>query len=248
MRTFVLLLLMVSLSGCVSSNWSNMDWFSGEAKQATPVDVDQEAIQTLAEQAAKRLSTQYPPGRTTLFLEPPKTIFRQVFEDNLRSQGFPFNSTEGGKGALNLYARLDAIQGNGGQHWYLYVRLSDGFSFGHLYALNNQGKFVPVGALTQTPAYFELVDDGTSEPITTESKEWRIRPGSLKSQMSSWAGKGGYQLVWKSPNDFNMHTDAVFTDTFTGAVKRLFGSMQGAGNALKVTIYRTNKVLEVSEK
>ena len=201
MRIFMLLLLLASLHGCASSNWSGISWFSGKGVQTEPVNVDQEAIQALAGQAAKRLSTQYPPGRTTLFLEPPKTAFRQVFEDNLRGLGFPFNSTEGGKNALNLYARLDAIQGNGGQHWYLYVRLSDGFSFGHLYALDDQGRFIPVGALTQTPAYFELVDDGISEPVTIESKEWRIRRGSLKSQMSSWAGKAGYQLVWKSPHE-----------------------------------------------
>ncbi len=50
------------------------------------------------------------------------------------------------------------------------------------------------------------------------------------------------------PNDFNMHSDAVFNDTFTGAIKRLFGAMQKSGNSLKVQIYRPNKVIEVSEK
>ncbi len=66
--------------------------------------------------------------------------------------------------------------------------------------------------------------------------------------MSSWAGRAGYRLVWKSPNDFNMHSDAVFNDTFTGAIKRLFGAMQKSGNSLKVQIYRPNKVIEVSER
>ncbi len=168
-RAVAILVVLCALSGCAGTGW-NMDWFGSKAKPESTKNIDEEAIRTLAEQAAKRLATHYPPGRTTLYMEPEKTPFLQTFEDNLRSHGFLFNATKGGKNALNLYARLDAIQGDETKQWYLYVRLSDGFSFGNLFALNEQGHFVPVGVLSQTPAFSDWLTMAPAPPIPSPPK------------------------------------------------------------------------------
>ncbi len=241
-RIAIFAILIVLLTGCVRTN---------AVQRASTTNIDDAAIENLAAQTAKRLATHYPPGRTTLYLEQEKTPFLQLLEDNLRSQGFLFNATAGGKNALNLHARLDSIQGEAQDHWYLYVRLSDGFSFGKLYTVNEEGYFIPVGVLSQTPAFFQLVDSGGDSdisPVTAKSETWQIHPGKLKPQMDVWASRAGYHLVWNCSHDFRMHTDVVFNDTFTGAVKRLFAGMQKSGNALKVLIYTSNKTIEVSEQ
>jgi hypothetical protein len=80
-----------------------------------------------------------------------------------------------------------------------------------------------------------------------ESEQWVIAPGSLKAQLEGWTTRAGYQLVWKAGNDFQMQSTAVFRDSFIGSVKRLVSRMHLNGNALRVTIYQENNVVEVTE-
>lgn len=91
----------------------------------------------------------------------------------------------------------------------------------------------------------------TPEPTAglqkVESEEWVIAPGSLKAQLEGWTTRAGYQLVWKAANDFQMQSTAVFRDSFIGSVKRLVSRMHLNGNALRVTIYQENNVVEVTE-
>jgi hypothetical protein len=44
-----------------------------------------------------------------------------------------------------------------------------------------------------------------------------------------------------------MQSTAVFRDSFVGAMKRLVNRMHLNGNALRVTIYQENRVVEVTE-
>ncbi len=77
---------------------------------------------------------------------------------------------------------------------------------------------------------------------------WEIQPGALRAQVSAWAARAGYQLVWKADNDFIMESSAQFQGDFLDAVKELFLGMQATGNhALRVTVYQGNKVLEITE-
>lgn len=80
-----------------------------------------------------------------------------------------------------------------------------------------------------------------------DSEEWVITPGSLKAQIDGWTTRAGYQLVWKAGNDFRMQSTAVFRDSFVGSMKKLISRMHLNGNALRVTIYQENNVVEVTE-
>jgi hypothetical protein len=84
-------------------------------------------------------------------------------------------------------------------------------------------------------------------PVAHESA-WTIKPGLLRPQLSQWAAKAGYQLVWKAEHDFDMESSAIFRDDFEGAIKRLFTRMHLQGNPLKVTVYQENHVMEVVEE
>lgn len=121
---------------------------------------------------------------------------------------------------------------------------------------------VPVPAVTPPPASQPALPMESALPIETvassptateaivtpkETEEWAIRPGSLKAQLEGWAARAGHQLVWKASHDFQMQSHAVFRDSFIGSVKRLVARMHLNGNALRVTIYQENNVVEVTE-
>lgn len=90
-----------------------------------------------------------------------------------------------------------------------------------------------------------------SAPLPHEAyvpqSEWSIEPGSLRAQITAWTARAGYQLVWKASHDYDMDSHARFQGDFVGAVKNLFTGLQHAGFPLRVTLYKGNNVMEVSE-
>lgn len=100
---------------------------------------------------------------------------------------------------------------------------------------------LPADSLPAMPA------EPSSSLQKMESEEWTITTGSLKAQLEGWTERAGYQLVWKATHDFQMQSTAVFRDSFVGAMKRLVNRMHLNGNALRVTIYQENRVVEVTE-
>ncbi|WP_243545445.1 TcpQ domain-containing protein [Pseudodesulfovibrio tunisiensis] len=241
MRRAVLLVALMLLGGCATLG----QWFSHEGRAAAPVE--DSALADLADKAGLKLASHYPPGRTRLSFSQHEDGFGRLFEDSLRRQGFTL--TEEGGGNLGVSFVLDSLgeeqAGQGSALWYLLVRVSDGFSFGRVYALGEAG-YSPVGVMTQTPAFFAQKDAG--EPVPTRpAEEWRIKPGSLRYQLAAWCGRAGYQLVWKAEHDFTMQVNAIFRDSFTGASQRLFSRMHQTGVGLRATIYQNNRVLEVVE-
>ncbi|MEG1610707.1 MAG: toxin co-regulated pilus biosynthesis Q family protein, partial [Bilophila sp.] len=77
---------------------------------------------------------------------------------------------------------------------------------------------------------------------------WTLTPGSLQKQLEGWAGRAGYQLVWKSSSDLDMESRASFKGSFIGAIQQLFQGLHKSGHPLRVTLYQNNSVIEVSEK
>ncbi|MDR0465845.1 MAG: toxin co-regulated pilus biosynthesis Q family protein [Deltaproteobacteria bacterium] len=86
-------------------------------------------------------------------------------------------------------------------------------------------------------------DAPTPSPDTTQF--YRITPGRLKAQMSAWAARAGYQLVWDVPHDYEMRAAADFSTDFRESVQSLFVGLQRSGYALRVTVHPPNRVLEV---
>ena len=99
-------------------------------------------------------------------------------------------------------------------------------------------------------ALAELVPSpGNSDaaPSAVPAPSWIIEPGSLHSQLDSWAIKAQYQLVWKAKHDFELEARAKFDGDFVGAIMQLFAGLHRGGNPLRVTVYQGNNVVEVAE-
>jgi len=105
-------------------------------------------------------------------------------------------------------------------------------------------------ARTGTEALAELApSQGNSDaaPSAVPAPSWISEPGSLHSQLDSWAIKAQYQLVWKAKHDFELEARAKFDGDFVGAIKQLFSGLHRGGNPLRVTVYQGNNVVEVAE-
>jgi len=137
MRTVYIVLFSLLFCACVRQQ--PIGSFCGSG-----IQTDQEAV--IAEDAASRLASEYPPGRTALHLEQAKRgSFGEALESNLRARGFLLQN-EGAKDVLSLTYRLDAIKDEPSA-WYLHVTLSNGLSFSRVYTLGAQT--APEGVVVQ---------------------------------------------------------------------------------------------------
>lgn len=120
----------------------------------------------------------------------------------------------------------------------------------------------PVPALPDTPPAANATAQAVSLPVASETPAvgtalpladaapadtWAITPGALRAQLGVWAARGGYQLIWKAEHDYDMEAHANFRGDFLEAVKQLFSGLQRVGYPLRVTIYKSNNVMEVME-
>lgn len=99
------------------------------------------------------------------------------------------------------------------------------------------------GPPAETPAASSL-STYVSPPVAAV---WELKPGSLASQLETWSIRAGFQLIWKAPHDLEMEAHSVFRGEFQDVVSRLFQGLHKSGNALRVTIYTANNVIEVAE-
>lgn len=90
---------------------------------------------------------------------------------------------------------------------------------------------------------------GAAEPAHAVAVPlWEVSQGRmLREQLTDWAVRAGYSLVWSAQNDYELRGSATFRGEFIDAVKRFFAALQSNGLALRVTIYQGNQVMEVSE-
>lgn len=242
MRSLIILLLLIlPATGCTSLKFMKTH---DAGTEQTALKYEDHEVEELVEQASLKVASHYPPGRTVFHMTVSDNSFGRMFESNLRTQGFQFSPKTTDPNVLNVNQVFDAI-GNSTMY-YLHVQSSDGWSFGQVYNLTIEG-FQKAGLLTQTPAFFEFVNDDSKQVESPLDENWIINPGGLKDQLKRWASRSEYQLVWKAGHDFEMQAHAAFRDTFPKAVKRLFSRMHAGGNSLRVTIYQANKVIEVCE-
>lgn len=96
----------------------------------------------------------------------------------------------------------------------------------------------------QEPVSAETLPNSPSLPIPV-IEIWELQPGSLYAQLDAWASKNGYQLVWSAPDDLHMEASASFRGNFLECLQELFNGLLQAGYNLRLTVYQSNKVLEV---
>ncbi|MDR2744446.1 MAG: TcpQ domain-containing protein [Desulfovibrio sp.] len=86
-----------------------------------------------------------------------------------------------------------------------------------------------------------------ASPSVYADVRWEISPGSLRGQINGWTARAGYTLVWHTDRDFEMSSYTAYRGDFVEAVKQLFSGLQRAGYPLRITIYKGNQTLEITE-
>ena len=86
-----------------------------------------------------------------------------------------------------------------------------------------------------------------AEPAISPDDRWEITPGSLRGQIHGWTARSGYTLVWNTDRDYEMSSYSAYRGDFVEAVKRFFSGLQRAGYPLRITIYKGNQTLEITE-
>lgn len=241
MKILILIILLLFPTGC--NGLRNMTKQVEVVEQAVPTYKDHE-VDSIVEEATLKVAGHYPPGRTVLHLTVSDNPCGWKFETELRGQGFQFSPKTTDPNVLDMNMVFDSI-GNS-TLYYLYVKASDGWSFGQVYNLTFEG-FEKAGLLTQTPAFFKFIGGDNEQVESPLNENWSITPGGLRAQLKRWANRAEYALIWKANHDFEMESHATFRDTFPRAVKRLFSRMHTNGNSLRVTIYQANKHIVVRE-
>lgn len=176
---YILLILLIPTGGCTS--------FKHSAEQvevmepASPIYEEQE-LDPLVEEAALKVASHYPPGRTILHLTVSDNDFGWKFEAGLRAQGFQLSPETTDPNVLDMSMLFDNI-GNS-TLYYLHVKSSDGWSFGQVYNLTLEG-FEKASLLTQTPAFFEFVGSDAKEVESPLIKTGQLFPEAFETSLSA---------------------------------------------------------------
>lgn len=114
-RVVVFLLTVILVSGCAGRFKAGSSFVGNLPKGA--------AAQKIANDAADCLATLYPPGRTTVQMNAPKSQdnFSPILETSLRGKGFTVSST----GAVTVTYILDELRTEQSPVWYLQLRIAD---------------------------------------------------------------------------------------------------------------------------
>ena len=129
MRTLIILMLAVVLSGCASRG--PIGSFAGPLPE-------KDAVSAIADNAVSILADHYPPGHTSLHVLPAKNAenaFALAFERGLRARGFTLAAKDSLE-ALDMAYTLDMLEAK--TAWYLRLRLSDGRVIARCYLANGQ--------------------------------------------------------------------------------------------------------------
>jgi hypothetical protein len=104
------------------------------------------------------------------------------------------------------------------------------------------------------PAPLPAMSPVAASPVSVSPPEslasptiWSLHPGLLKGQMQVWATQANYQLIWNSPNDFDLEAQSDFYGTFSDVVKQAFETLHNQGTPLRVVIHTGNRVLVVND-
>lgn len=114
-------------------------------------------VNALASRTASTLAEIYPPGHTSIFLNPsanPKDELYAALEQALRAKGFKMASEKSGQALTAAYV-LDRLDD---ESWYMRLTVSDGLSMARAYRLTEGS--LEMGAATIT---------GQTEPVDEQS-------------------------------------------------------------------------------
>lgn len=104
-------------------------------------------------------------------------------------------------------------------------------------------------AMGQNESGFKPYQAAAPMPATTSTNlsAWILEPGkTLKTNLTDWAEKAGWRLVWSVKNtDFNIENAATITGSFNEAINSVMQAYAEGSNPLAANIYEDNKVVEI---
>lgn len=104
------------------------------------------------------------------------------------------------------------------------------------------------GAIPQqvlTP--FASVSDGDA---LTPGSRWLVKQAdrTLSVTFLRWAREAGWKLLWESPLDYVIDSDATVESTFEDAVETIARSLANSETPMRVIFYKRNKVVRILAK
>lgn len=83
-------------------------------------------------------------------------------------------------------------------------------------------------------------------PVAADAYQYALGPGPLSAQLSQWCAHGGYQLVWKVDEEFEITTHSAYGTDFHKSLETLFNDLKLSGFPLRGTVYERNHMVEVT--
>ncbi|MBR4607711.1 MAG: TcpQ domain-containing protein [Lachnospiraceae bacterium] len=89
----------------------------------------------------------------------------------------------------------------------------------------------------------------TAMPVYESSyQQWEVVKGAmLRTTLETWAMLAGWNIIWNASNDFEMSSSATFRGEFLKALQEFFTVLQKNGLGLRISVYRGNNVIEISD-
>ncbi len=106
----------------------------------------------------------------------------------------------------------------------------------------------PSSAPGLSPAASGSCVSPASPGAPSAAASWRIVPGRLRPQLTAWAAREGWRLVWHADTDLDLEADAVFSGTFSEAVRALFEGLRASGSPLTARLWHGNTTLSVEDR
>ncbi len=100
-------------------------------------------------------------------------------------------------------------------------------------------------ALVANPRVHAFRIDRVRAPLQPD-RLWAVTPGTLRTELLSWAQKAGYQVIWHAPADYLLTAHAMLHGSFVQAVTILVKSLDRTGSSVRIAVYRKNRVLVVA--
>ncbi len=77
--------------------------------------------------------------------------------------------------------------------------------------------------------------------------EWILTAGdTIKKDLSLWAEKAGWNVVWNVPKDWVVPTNSVFSGEFQNAAEQVIKTLAGNGALVHAQLYLANKTMVVT--
>jgi len=91
---------------------------------------------------------------------------------------------------------------------------------------------------------------GHAALVSAPPMVWRLsrNDGTVKTVLTRWAARAGWQLIWEAPVDFPIDADATIDGSFEDALQSVVAALSSSTAPIQAILYEGNKVLRIVSK